>query len=140
MPISLHREYLVYQSTDRYMVGFEGEPGKGLNTSQDFQITIESAMRDRPYRECREASGTVEQMKSVAQESLDREYGKPGKWEPFVADNIRNSVAMRELIGEWGPELAYNRLKNGDEPEVVALCGGLERALAVWERSKSSVE
>jgi hypothetical protein len=137
MPLSLHREYLVYQDTDRYMVGFEGEVGKALDVPQAFQITIESTMRGKPRPvERREGRGTIEQLKPFAQESLDREHGKPGKWEPFVPGSVRNTTAMRVLIGEWGPELAHGRLVNGDEPEIVALCGGLGRALAVWEHCK----
>ena len=138
----LHREYLIYDPY-LFLVSFEGEEGKRMGDSQALRIKIESATRgNRRAVERLQATGTVATVKRFAQESLDREYEKRGEWKRFAfrrtptgySGSSLLAVGMSELIKECGAELAHERLKNGDEPEIVARCGGeLRNALTVLE-------
>ena len=136
-----HHEYLVYPS-QCFTVTFEGEPGKGATARQRWQVTIESATRGKPRAvERREATATLTGVKGFIKGLLDPEYGD-GRWERFsLTTNPDGTIsggrfgliaAVNQLIEECGIPLARGQLENGKEPEIVALCGGLENALRVF--------
>jgi len=137
-----HREYLVYPQ-QCFIVTFQGEEHSLPTTGQHWNIIVESASRGKPRNlERREAKkSTLDGAKGFIKQLLDPEYGK-GQWENFVfAKNPDGTLGgcpmfltapVYQLIEEYGSELAREQLKNGAEPEIVALCGGLENALVVW--------
>jgi len=79
----LHREYLVYRSM-RFLVSFEGEPGKGTEDSQNLRMTILSATPGKPRDlETKEIAGTIDEAKHQIRDSLSSEDGH-GQWERFM--------------------------------------------------------
>jgi len=140
----LRREYLRYKS-QLFMVTFEGEEAR--TAQQHLVIRVESATRGKPrvVKPIEVVSGTVEGSKPIVKDSLDREYGV-GAWEHFpftpgedgsyAGGSLQLTAAIGQLIKECGLELARDELEQGREPEIVALCGGLECALKVFEHLK----
>jgi hypothetical protein len=132
-----HRVYLTYDR-NRYIITLDGN---GLvSAPQKMHLTIESVIRGRPFRIERDGEGTINGLKLWAKEFADKENpGERATWEQFMfsenagvyaGGSSARTIAMNELISEFG-EATKERLESNKEPEVIALCGGLENALAV---------
>ncbi len=138
----IKRYHLDFQ-TNSFVVSFEGD-GPQLQP-QPLRMTIASAIRGRSRETIvKDVEGIPEELKGSAIEILQPEFpGERPSWDRFMlvrnedgtlrGCSIRYTSQMWLLLNECGFELAQIELKEGNEPEIVALCGGLENALSVLE-------
>jgi hypothetical protein len=122
-----------------------------LKAPRTWQIEVASATRGKPMMPLRFVAPDGDDLLSLTRVKIDP-HSSPRDWSQRLFNLQRDNnntvigiptfvrVEMKLFLKEEGWELALDRIEDGLEPEIVALCGGMKEAIAVMDYWKHFID